>query len=251
MFLSKFTSNRIFCARNFAVISYRYLKGVGNLCSSKPLFFHKKKNFKMKRTILMLWVAVALASCSKSKMENTIAQGRILAYGSNQPVAGARVSLQGCTYSWQGGGYCNIIDSTTTQSDGKYHFNFVGESTDNYIVFVKADGYHKNDYLINDFHTDFTHDITLDPYSWIRLHVKNIRPFDSQDNIRYGVTSGGTGGSAIDNVGKNIDLYDVQQLIGAKSHNLLWLVVKNNIQTIFRDTIYIAAHDTINYEILY
>ncbi len=30
MFLSKFTSNRIFCARNFAVISYRHLKGVGN-----------------------------------------------------------------------------------------------------------------------------------------------------------------------------------------------------------------------------
>ncbi len=28
MFLSKFTSNRIFCARNFAVISYRHLKGV-------------------------------------------------------------------------------------------------------------------------------------------------------------------------------------------------------------------------------
>ena len=150
---------------------------------SKPLFFHKKKNFKMKRTILMLWVAVALASCSKSKMENTIAQGRILAYGTNKPVAGARVSLQGCTYSWQGGGYCNIIDSTITQSDGKYHFNFVGESTDNYIVFVKADGYHKNDYLINDFHTDFTHDITLDPYSWIRLHVKNIRPFNSQDLV--------------------------------------------------------------------
>ena len=65
MFLSKFTSNRIFCTRNFAVIIYRHLKGVDNFPSSKPLFFYKKKNFKMKRTILMLWVAVALASCKK------------------------------------------------------------------------------------------------------------------------------------------------------------------------------------------
>ena len=202
----------------------------------------------MKRTILMLWVAVALASCSKSKMENTIAQGRILAYGSNQPVAGARVSLQGCTYSWQGGGYCNIIDSTTTQSDGKYHFNFVGESTDNYIVFVKADGYHKNDYLINDFHTDFTHDITLDPYSWIRLHVKNIRPFDSQDNIRI---VGELGGGPQDNIGTDIDKYYVRLVIGNRNNDFFWWIKKNGNTIAYGDTIYTPAHDTINYEILY
>ena len=250
MFLSKFTSNRIFCTRNFAVIIYRHLKGVDNFPSSKPLFFYKKKNFKMKRTILMLWVAVALASCSKSKMENTIAQGRILAYGTNKPVAGARVSLQGCTYSWQGGGYCNIIDSTITQSDGKYHFNFVGESTDNYIVFVKADGYHKNDYLINDFHTDFTHDITLDPYSWIRLHVKNIRPFDSQDLVSLAGPWGGGGGKDIF-YGTSIDTVTLRQVRGNQKVDLSWLIRKNGMDTTPRDTIYIAAHDTINYEILY
>ena len=209
----------------------------------------------MKRTILMLWVAVALASCSKSKMENTIAQGRILAYGSNQPVAGARVILQYCAGSGSvlGGGLsCFNLDTVTTAADGKYKFDFVGNSTYLYQFTVRAEGYAKPpyEYDINNLQQVNEKNVTLDPYSWIRLHVKNIRPFDSQDVIRLAGPWGG--GSDIDLFyGTSIDTVTLRQVFGNRKVDLLKVVVKNSIQTIFRDTIYIAAHDTINYEILY
>ena len=89
----------------------------------------------------------------------------------------------------------------------------------------------------------------LDPEAWILFHIKNVNPFDSNDNLRYGGFI--EGGSPQDNIGDNIDLWELRKSYGNKNIPLSWWVTKNNITNQYRDTIYSPARDTMVYEIFY
>ena len=52
-------------------------------------------------------------------------------------------------------------------------------------------------------------------------------------------------------IGINMDATEIQNKFGNRKIELLWVVIKNKIQSIHKDSLYLPAHDTIDYEIFY
>ncbi len=147
-------------------------------------------------------------------------------------------------------------DTIYSDTNGYYSYRFKQESGiqngSNTIAFsyqmvvIKEKYFKPADILIaKKYHTK-NKNIILDPFAWIKVHVKNVNPFDDDDHL---FTSSHGGGGAYD--GKNIDTTEKHIGTGNRKVELYWTITKNNIKTIHFDSLYLIAHDTVSYEILY
>ena len=183
---------------------------------------------------------------SRTKIE-----GRVLEYGSLKPIPNALVVLEEEFHMpFTGGGKYYPIDSTYTNADGYYIYDFkhIDKLDDYYFSYqvkVLAPKYFDNNSRMENGYAHRS-DIILDPYAWIKVHVKNVNPFDEKDRIF--TSSNGGGGEYF---GTNIDLIEYHRNRGGRLTTIVWNTKKNNIRTEFSDSIYISPHDTINYEIFY
>ena len=184
---------------------------------------------------------------SRTKIE-----GRVLEYGTLKPIPNALVVLEEEFHMpFTGGGKYYPIDSTYTDSDGYYIYDFkhIDKLDDYYFSYqvkVLAPKYFDNNSRMENGYAHRS-DIILDPYAWIKVHVKNVNPFDENDELRTGSPKGGGGVF----IGINMDATEIQNKFGNRKIELLWVVIKNKIQSIHKDSLYLPAHDTIDYEIFY
>ena len=256
MFLSKFTSNRIFCARNFAVISYRHLKGVGNFRSS---IFTKKKNFKMKRTILMLWVAVALASCSKTPKDANIS-GKVTELGTMKPLVGTQVVLSKSIET------CFLcipkrvtVGSASTDMEGNFSFIFPDTAiTSFYLSFFSGPRYYDKYFLpvpglfgLGDKRGQSVVNFSMAPEAWIKMHIKNIHPLNEMDEFRFFSNDAKGNGTSIQLSGKYVDTTMIHQCVGGKYIQFGYGGAKMGMFTPVKDSIYTISHDTVSYDFFY
>ena len=205
----------------------------------------------MKNHIAIFVLSITLISCNKVTTENldgpnytTTVTGYALTTDSLDPIKGLRLNINPLlgSYTTTATGQTVRTDSTgkfsfvyTGSRDGRVGIGFSGNST-----FHNYGGY---DY-ITPYYTS-THDIHLQPYGWLKLHVKNI---DLQSpNDRLFISLEGTIMSYFGMVDKMI----VAKEPGNGVKRLIWAVEKNDTIISYQDSIYIPGFDTTFYEILY
>ena len=184
--------------------------------------------------------------CWKEKEQKTTVDFRIVEYGTNQPIENARIILKQCESEFLGGTFCIELDTVFTDAQGRFKLDLsetplaleLGISAENYFAF---DG----DYsLLWNRHN--TGDIALYPHAWLKVHIKNVNPFDVFDRIKFGWESG-----EIYYYGQELDTLFTYKLVGNQDFRATWWVFKNNQSSFFVDTLYLPGHDTTFYEILY
>lgn len=211
--------------------------------------------------ILFLWT---VSSCDKPEVENpqphktvyenktrTKVTGRVMEYGTLKPMSQCMVVLEESFFApGSGGGRYYPIDTTYTDEQGYYVYDFkhVPHSDDYFFTYqVKAvqQNYFKGYTEFESGYWERDRDIILDPFAWIKVHVKNVNPFDDND---YLFTASKGGGHYY---GLKIDSFESHIGRGNRKVELYWTITKNKIETIHFDSLFLPAHDTVPYEILY
>jgi len=199
----------------------------------------------MKNAFSFLLIAVlfiTFSACRKDRGPKAF--GFVLASGTNAPIEGATVDL------YKGDSFLGpwTFDRTlTTGSDGAYEFVI----PDNEVY--RLSSYHSKYFDVSNGYFQLSRDdresnATLTPHAYIKLHVENVAPVNQWDNIRFW---GGISQPIEDNFGEDVKISKTLLYRGNRVSTINWRVRKNGIQTIFQDSIYVPAHDTLHYEILY
>ena len=140
----------------------------------------------------LLALAWLLPSCKKDRSceNNCPPSGRVLEYGTDKPIAGAKVQLQ--EYASNGilnGGYFYTVEEVTADSTGAYQCSEFGD-----IVNATKDRYFSDDETSEGISTvgDEPIDIHLFPYAWLKVVYRNVsgaymitQPFGIVENQLY------------------------------------------------------------------
>ena len=210
--------------------------------------------------LAIILIVSFLGGCKKDPLDAIPADqarmyGKVVEKGTKKPVKGVKVYLRNCTCVI-GGCSCSTIDSLTTDDMGRYDFTykfngFKGRSFD-IVVRVPSGFLPENSpiALAPTTHDNVNYDIEIQPLAWIKIHVKNVTPFDEFDKIWI---SGGWSGAAGDHqyYGKNPNFYIKKEIIGNDSIGVGWYVTKNQKEIFSKVKLYAIAHDTIKFEIFY
>jgi hypothetical protein len=209
-----------------------------------------------KYLFLLACFGFLMARCTKDNEANATIKvsGKVLQVGTLKPIVNAKVFLINETPTGgplSGTTSSSIVDTVRTDANGFYVIDKTGiDKNGSYIVTATADKYFKYDpskYLTAN-NVFVGQDIVLDPHAWIKIHVKNQNPVDSNDRILFGNTIGDLIGSY---TGKNVELNYINRCPGNTKLFASWGVLKNGAWVSFKDTITVPAHDTLIYQILY
>ena len=203
-------------------------------------------------SILIAAIVIILTSFSCRKdTPMTDVSGTIKAYGTEDPIPNARVYLTDCiSLGGLGGIDCGVTkDSTLSDANGNYEFNFQADDGHFYWINVKADGYYKGSSTTN-VQEDRTSnlDVTLDPEAWLKLHIRNDNPVDESDHIRFAVR-GKPGWEVLS--GSQINNIYRLPARGNRYNPIYWNITKNGITTEHQDSIYYIGLDTVSFDIFY
>ena len=218
----------------------------------------------MKNTFYFLAIATILSisfACHKDPLsaipdDQARMYGKILEKGTKKPVKGAKVFLRNCSCIPFGGCACSVIDSVTTDDTGKYTFTYKydGFSGSSFDIFIKVPkGFLAENSAIAlapTTHDIVNLDIDIQALAWIKIHLKNNKPFDMYDKAWI---SGGWSGGSHDNIyyGKDVDVLFVKEVIGNDSLGVGWSITKNNNNVFFTKRMFPTGRDTTKFEILY
>lgn len=207
-----------------------------------------------KYTLLIIPLLFLLTQCRKDNKTTFIkTSGKILEFGSNKPIKNAKVGIYEEGGEFLGSTWTKLVDTTRTDAAGFYHFDKDNlDKGSSFFISAAAEKYYTydpNNYLVTKQEV-LNNDIVLDPFAWIKVHVKNVNPFDDNDRILLGNVVGPSNG-AMTYIGRNIELNFINKVTGNRDMLADWVVRKNGIGILHLDTIKITAHDTLFYEILY
>lgn len=210
--------------------------------------------------LIILIISAGIFSCNKEDPpasdsvfigDSTKVEGRILEYGNNKPIPNATVVLrEGLVYGFSGSpGYENI-DTQYTDASGYYKFYFkhrVSGINSKYAflydIRVYANQYFRTESGVQHGWWNKNRNIILNPYAWIKVYIKNVNPFDEMDYLWLG-----GGGNYY---GTNIDTSEILLVFGNRMEIIVWFIGHNKIKARVEDSIFVIAHDTLFYEILY
>lgn len=199
----------------------------------------------MALTLPLFWT-----SCDDGMLDYTKISGIVRDAGKGTPIPDAKVILyikEGIAFN-SGPGF--PIDTIISDANGYYEYVFNHELGYIYSVQAEKTGYWEVE-PTSDFIEGKETEVNLHiyPLAWLKIHVKNVNPFDENDNMQY--AGGWTGASPQDNFGTGVDFYDIIDVKGNKDISITWLVIRNNQMTQYWDTIYCEGHKTTEYELFY
>ena len=141
-----------------------------------------------KYIILLILIITALTSCKKDKDKlsgNAIQAGiYVKQYKTETPIANAMILItRGAPHIGFG---TTILDTLYTDANGRVAYNKVVDQ--NYLYFAEAykEGFfdtHNAQVLVTPGEKNFTTTIFMYAHSWVKLHVKNVNPYDQFDYI--------------------------------------------------------------------
>ncbi len=198
--------------------------------------------------ILALLVLIVFSSCRKEGSTGPrIWEGRVLEYGSDKPVAGARVYLWEGSSEWWGQSSEYRIDSTESAADGSFRFSYERVGGRYYRITGGADQYYPGEAFLE--RTSSTRaDLVLDPYAWVRIHVKNVNPVNENDFLSLNTNSC----SERAFLGMSVDQFTVCQYRGNREYSFIYSTVragKGDENRTFEFST--GAIDTLEYELFY
>jgi hypothetical protein len=204
--------------------------------------------------ILWLVVLLVVASCDDNIPEllpHTIVKGRVLEYGTNEPVENAEVVLYERISTGAFSGTDIRVDTAITNAAGQYSFQY--EDSGKFGLSASAETYFETNGIeysnIRNKERN-TRNIVLDPVAALELHIKNVNPFDEND-LLTAYTNSIIGAAPENSYGTGIDFKVTQQVRGNRLRPMIWWVTKNGIYQEFRDSVYCQAHELTQYEIFY
>jgi len=197
---------------------------------------------------LLILCALSILSCAKDKIGTTrYVEGKVLEYGTEKPVANARVVLLEARGEFLGPSYKVIVDSTFTDEKGYYRFQYIKYPGSNFVS-ASSDQYFKSeDYFVLDQKKSKT-DIYLDPHAWLKVKVEKegeivpgdgftMETFDYCDPRSIRLDRG--------------EFYCLCKLRGNRSHDLNYYRLPGGGQLYGRESLsaYLPGHDTTEYVI--
>jgi hypothetical protein len=209
----------------------------------------------MKKNQIFLWVLLAcvgwlglLVGCKKDYNGPTVAQGRVLEYGTDLPVKGATIF-----FSYQSiSGSHNNVDLGTAETDSLgYYKKTITDDADmlDFGMVVYKDGYDtKNNIgglprIINNIN------VVIEPFGWLRVFIKNIK-----HEIPLLRVSSELGPKLLDYDGLDLDTVFITKGVANKNTQLSFLkYVGSNTywDYIKKESIYVIGRDTTNYYFTY
>ena len=152
------------------------------------------------------------------------------------------------------------IATTTTDANGKFTFQFEKEKSAGYQIYISKTNYFDNIINIPDADvvagTPYTPIYDFFKIAYLKLHVKNVSPYNTSDQIVYSYTSGYLNCyeccSDVYFVGNgmNYDSTYTCKTYGDQKIIVTWHVVKS-ADIFYTDTILCTPFDTTSYQILY
>ncbi|MEO0041770.1 MAG: hypothetical protein RL329_1218, partial [Bacteroidota bacterium] len=143
----------------------------------------------MKKAFWVLLVPLLVGSmrCKKQEPSNpyplgdwTIIKGKILETGTNKPIPDAQVLIMGFSQKdFWGPTSSRPMDTVLSQADGSYEAHFRHEEANDFQCRVTAQNYYDARDSGNPFiwkGRENTIHCIMDPFAWIRFHVKNVNP---------------------------------------------------------------------------
>ena len=197
-------------------------------------------------TVFLTLVLLTVLSCSKNNL--TIAEVTVYEKGTTTPAVGIPVNFG---YSSTGGVFSSQIVEQTIKTDANGRVSFKAErENESYSVgYPNGTDYFGDGTTLQQGENNSVILYTY-PFAYIRVHAKNVNPFDFDDWID--MTSGLLGGGGAGLYGVNVDTVLIRgPFKGTQNGGFGWVVDKNNIRTTFTDQLYFIGRDTINYTINY
>ena len=203
-----------------------------------------------RNTILLICLAALFGTgCLKPSAEvdhNVLWKGKVLEKVTKKAVPNAKINLYERKVDLLGSSVGILIETYYSDKDGNFSFKYTERVNYGYTVKVFADKYYESeDYIPSEKKgVASTTELLLDPYAWIKFHVKNINPYDEYDKI------------LVNNlkpvVGSKVDTFLVEESIGNTKFYISTWYYKNKIKTVLLDSIAnLIPHDTMYYEIKY
>ena len=212
----------------------------------------------MKAPVVILLLVIVLTSCTKADNDNslnghTIVEGQLLDAATLEPIAAGIVIIE----------YGNHRMDTVTDFNGDYRFDFVHKDKYAYYVTATANKYFGNDNVgiwatsypngkpspVQRIELDKVNqtDIKLPPEGFVEYHLKQIKPFNGNIEVRILPYNSLT---VISYNGQGLDKYYIDRLPGGTYHRIGCSIIRNNdsLQSL-TDTLFVPRFDTLHYSI--
>jgi hypothetical protein len=204
----------------------------------------------MKKPFLILLVFLMVLSpfwnCSKPTRNvwQTVVNGKAVEYNTTVPVTNARVQLFAGS---------RTQSETVTDANGTFYFDFIATPGVVYSVFVTPDTMNpKKKYfqtriwnIAEGQMNTFNYPVT--PYAYVKMHLKNVNPFDENDRIS--VNSPLPLGRQFG--GKTVDTTVVDYAWSNDTVPIIYWIYRNGVGVVNQNRKFLPAYDTTLIEILY
>jgi hypothetical protein len=203
------------------------------------------KTLKFYHIIITSLFLIGLLGCSK---KSTTVDVIVLEKGTNKPAAGIPVNFG---YSSSGGVFAGQVVEQTKTTDANGRVSFKGENKNkSYSVgFPYGADYFGDGATLKEGHNGII-GLYIYPFAYVRVHAKNVSPFDNNDWID--ITNGLLGGGGAGLYGASVDTILIRgPFKGTENGGFGWVVEKNNIITTTYIELYYIGRDTIDYTINY
>jgi hypothetical protein len=211
----------------------------------------------MKKAFWVLLVPLLVGSmrCKKQEPSNpyplgdwTIIKGKILETGTNKPIPDAQVLIMGFSQKdFWGPTSSRPMDTVLSQADGSYEAHFRHEEANDFQCRVTAHNYYDARDSGNPFiwkGRENTIHCIMDPFAWIRFHVKNVNPVNQLDYIVFGGGKG-WGNDDITLTGTQIDTFMTCRIAGSQLQKISGRIEKGGQnKVLINDSIYCKGQDT-------
>ena len=202
-----------------------------------------------KYLFLFILFSCLVASCVKdppSTFEATV-KGRVLEVDSEVGIPNMTVKLVEEDYTPAGTQKRTTLKTVKTDASGNYQFTYTRQTILNYDVVAVNASSDYNEYtqavLIPDGASNVVN-IFLTPYGWLKVHAKNVNPFDERDIAIFTYETF---------VGSKVDTTFIVKVGGNRKvlRQLGVRVTKNGVQTSKKIDILTPPHDTTLLNIFY
>jgi hypothetical protein len=200
--------------------------------------------------LMALTLPIFWTSCDDGMLDYTKISGVVRDAGKGTPIPDAKVILyikEGIAFN-SGPGF--PIDTIISDANGYYEYIFNHELGYIYSVQAEKTGYWEvepTSDFINGRETEVN--LHIYPLAWLKIHVKNVNPFDENDNISIAEFCENTYPQFR---GRDVDNIIICEVHGNTEFNLLWWIYRNNSAGVrYEENIYCEGHKTTEYELFY
>lgn len=213
----------------------------------------------MKIKLQILILSVYLISCKKEILKSKY-EGTVLNYKTKIPVENAEIYLAEYIHGFQQGtikiGKTYNSHLTLTDQNGKFNFEFkalrksISDSYKKYVI--TCENYYRFEHEIQKHKKRNNNTFYIFPFSYYKVHVKNVNPLNYKDKFNGGGFDSELVGMNIDTLSESIKfeyvtLPENYKLEKTYSYN----VIRNNNISYYHTTIIGSIADTVIYDIFY